>query len=81
MKRLRWILVGIGAVALACLRFFFAGRTRGKAQGAADELRAAAARDVARVEDLAAAGDDAGVQAELARATDRARGVTRPKKG
>jgi hypothetical protein len=69
---LRWTLAGAAAIALACLRFFFLGRTSGRAEASAEAAMGAARARADEVLAAAAAGDDAGVQKRLAEAAARA---------
>jgi hypothetical protein len=75
-KKVRWALVGIVAIAIACLRFFFLGKREGREAAETDAALATARQRAKDVEDLAAAGDDAGVQKKLAEAAARAARTT-----
>lgn len=74
--RARLILAAIGSAIAGAAAIFLWGRRRGRQEGAGDARLVAARVDAQRIRDMGAAGDDAGVQAELARATERARKVT-----
>jgi hypothetical protein len=63
-----------GAVAL--LVAFLRGRATGRTGEQQDQRMRQAGREAQKVRRQAAAGDDAGVQKELAAATERARKVT-----
>lgn len=69
----RRVLAAIGAAIAAGFALFFMGQRRGRREGVADARMDAARGEAQEIRDKAAAGDDAGVQTELAKATEKAR--------
>jgi len=72
----RAILAAIIGIIAAAFTLFFLGKRKGVAQGQAQADLTHAREDADRVRGMAAAGDDAGVQRELADATEKAKKVT-----
>jgi hypothetical protein len=74
--KVRVILAGLAALMAAGFALFFGGRRRGRLEAEADATVEAGKVQAKEVRDMAAAGDDAGVQKRLAEATARAAKTT-----
>jgi len=74
--KVRVFLAGLAALVAAGFALFFGGRRRGRAEGEADAHLEEAKADAQEVRQMAADGDDAGVQRKLAEAAARAARTT-----
>jgi hypothetical protein len=74
--KVRVALAGIAALLAAGFALFFGGKRRGRLDAEADATVEAGKVQAKEVRDLAAAGDDAGVQNRLAEAAARAARTT-----
>jgi hypothetical protein len=74
--KVRIFLAGLAALVAAGFALFFGGRRRGRLDAEADATVEAGKVQAKEVRDMAAAGDDAGVQKRLDEAIARADGAT-----